>query len=53
MIKVSGVFHKSSKQSDPRLAWLMLHRIYPIYCDINVKEERNDVMLLTSMSENI
>ena len=49
MIKVLGLSHKRAKQSDPRLAWFRLHKIYCMYSDINKKEERNADILLTSM----
>ena len=49
MIKVFWLFHKREKQSDPRLAWFMFHKIYHRYSDINNKEERNSGMLLTIM----
>ena len=52
MIKVSVLRHKRAKQSDPRLAWFMFHQIYPIYSEINNKEEINSAMLITSMSEH-
>ena len=52
MIKVSGIIHKRLKESDPRIAWLMLQNIYLMNGDINNKEEINYVMLITSMSQN-
>ena len=52
MIKVSGLSHNRAKQIDPRLSWLMFHRIYCIYSDIKKKEDINSSMLLTSMSEH-
>ena len=53
MIKVSGITHKRLKESDPRIAWLMLQTIYLMNGDINNKEEIYYVMLITSMSYNI
>ena len=53
MIKVSGIIHKRLKESDPRIAWLMLQTIYLMNGDINNKEEIDYVMLITSMSSNI
>ena len=52
MIKVLGLIHKRSKQSDPRLAWFMFHNIYCVYSDVNKKEERSSDVLLTIMSEH-
>ena len=37
LIKVSGLSHKRSKKSDPRLTWFMFHKIYCIYSDIKNK----------------
>ena len=50
IIKVSGLSHKRAKQCDPRLAWVMFHKIHRMYSDINNKEETNAYFLLTSMS---
>ena len=52
MIRVSVRIHKRGNQSDPRLASLMLQKVYLVYRDINNKEEINAPMLLTSMSEH-
>ena len=52
MIKVLGLIHKREKQSYPRLAWFMSHKIYRMYSDIKKKEEINAAMLLRSMSEH-
>ena len=40
-IKVSGLIHNRSKQSDPSLAWDMFHKIYHMYSYIKNKEETN------------
>ena len=40
-IKVSGLSHNRSKQSDPSLAWDMFHKIYHMYSYIKNKEETN------------
>ena len=37
MIKVLGLIHKREKQIDPRLAWVMFQKIYPMYRYINNK----------------
>ena len=52
MIRVSGLSHNRSKQSDPRLAWFMLYRIYCMYSYIKNKEEINSDVVLTIMSEH-
>ena len=39
MIKVSGLIHKSPKQSDPMIDWLILKYVYLMNGDINNKEE--------------
>ena len=51
MIKVSGIIHRRLKESDTRIAWLMLD-FFLINGDINNKEEIHYVMLITSMSQN-
>ena len=53
MIKVSGIIQSILKQSDTRIAWLMLKNVYLMNGDINKKEEINYAMLITSMSLNI
>ena len=52
MIKVSGLSHKRSKQSDPRISCLMFQKIYIMYHETNNKEENNSAVLLTSMSDH-
>ena len=49
-IKVSGLSQKREKQSNLRLAWEMLHKIYHMYSDIKNKEETNADFLITNMS---
>ena len=41
------------KKSNPRMEWLMFQYICLIYHDINNKEVRDSVTLITSMSNNI
>ena len=48
-IHVLGLSHKRAKKSDPRIAWFVFQNIYRIYHDINIKEERNAAILLTSI----
>ena len=52
MIKASVLSHNRSKQSDPRLAWFMSHKIYHVYNSIKNKEEINAAMLLASISKH-
>ena len=52
-IKKLVLSHKRSKQSDPRLAWFMLHKIYCMYIYIKNKEEINAAMLITSRSTQV
>ena len=52
MIKILGLSHKRAKQSDPRLAWFMFHKICQMYSDINNKEDRNSAMIIASMTEH-
>ena len=52
MIKVLGLILNREKQSDSSIAWLMFHKIYCMYSDINKKEEINAAMLFKSMSEH-
>ena len=52
MIIFLGLVHNKAKQSDPRLAWFMLHQIYHMYSDIKNKEEIISAVVLTIMSEH-
>ena len=52
MIKILGLSHNSAKKSGPRFAWFMFHQIYCMYSDIKNKEEVNDDMIITSVSEH-
>eukprot|EP00957_Ditylum_brightwellii_P112476 8575386-Ditylum_brightwellii.AAC.1 len=36
---VCGLSHKRAKQSDPRLGWIMFHKIVNMCRDIKLKEE--------------
>ena len=51
MVKVSGLSHKREKQSDPRIAWFVFHKIYCMYSNINNKEEINAAIVLTRIVE--
>ena len=44
-IKVSELFQKRAKKSDPKLAWEMFHNIYHVYSDINNKEKTNATLI--------
>ena len=48
-----GSFISHRSQSNPRMEWLMFQYICLIYHDINNKEVRDSVTLITSMSNNI
>ena len=37
-IKVRGISHKRAKQSDPRLAWIMFHKIVNMYRAVKTQE---------------
>ena len=52
MIKLSSLSHKRADQGYPVLACLMFQKIYLMYCDINNKEQSNDSILLTRISEH-
>ena len=49
--QISGLRHKRSKKSDQNITWQMFHKVYHMYSDINDKEETNEALLLTSMSD--
>ena len=51
-INFYGSSHKREKLSNPKLAWKMFYNIYHMYSDINDKEETNEALLLTSMSDH-
>ena len=40
-IKVQGLSHKRAKQSDPRLQWIMFHKMVRMCRDVKRKEEAN------------
>ena len=44
-IKVRGLSHKRAKQCDPRLQWLMFHKLTRMARDIRKKEEENATTL--------
>ena len=46
MIKVSGLIHKRLKQSDTRIACIMLQNVYLMNDDINNKNEIGSVVLI-------
>ena len=52
MTIVSGLSHNRAKQSDPRIAWFMFHKIYCMYSDIKNKEEINAYVVITIISEH-
>ena len=41
-IKVSDLSYKHAKQSDPRLAWLMFHNKFQMYCGVKERERVNN-----------
>ena len=51
-IKVRGLSHKRAKQSDPRLAWIMFHKIVRLYRDV-IKEESLEASKIVALSEGI
>ena len=51
-IKVRGLSHKRAKQSDPRLAWIMFHKIVRLYRDV-IKEESLEASKIVAFSEGI
>ena len=61
-IKVAGLSHKRAKQSDPRLAWIMFHKICRMCRDVRTMEQqhrealakkRTGLDLLTSVVEQL
>ena len=40
-MKVAGLSHKWAKQSDPRLAWIMFHKICQMCRDVRKNEQKH------------
>ena len=52
MVKFSGLSHNGEKKINPRLAWMILQKIYRMYCNIKNKEEGKSAMIIKNMPEH-
>ena len=53
LVKVSSISNNRSKQSDPRLAWLMFHEIAQMYRDIREQESEEATELILNIRANL
>ena len=51
LVKVSSISNNISKQSDPRLAWLMFHKIAQMYRDIRQQESEEAMGLILNLRD--
>ena len=51
LVKVSSISNNRSRQSDPRLAWLMFHKIAQIYRDIRQQESEEATELIINLRD--
>ena len=53
LVKVSSIRNTRSRQSDPRLAWLMFHKIDQMYRDIMEQESEEATELILNICANL
>ena len=53
LIKVSNLSNNISKQSDPRLAWIMFHKVAHIYRDITKQETVQALIIIQGLHVNL
>ena len=51
LVKVSSIRNTRSRQSDPRLAWLMFHKIDQMYRDIREQESEEATELILNLCD--
>ena len=51
LVKVSSISNNRSRQSDPRLAWLMFHMIAQMYRDIRQQESEEATELILNLCD--
>ena len=51
LVKVSSISNNRSSQSDPRLAWLMFHKIAQMYRDIRQQESEEATELILNLRD--
>ena len=52
LVKVSNISNNISRKSDPRLVWLMFHKISQMYRDIRQQESEEATELILNLREN-
>ena len=53
LVKVSSISNNISRQSDPRLAWLVFHKIAQMYRDIREQESEEATELILNLCDNL
>ena len=53
LVKVSSISNNRARQSDPRLAWLMFHKIAQMYRDIREQESEEATELILHLCANL
>ena len=53
LVKFPSISNNRARQSDPRLAWLMFHKIAQMYRDIREKESRESTELILNLHSNL
>ena len=51
LVKVTTISNNISRQSDPRLAWLMFHKIAQMYRDIRQQESEEATELILNLRD--
>ena len=51
LLKVSSISNNISRKSDPRLAWLMFHKIAQMYIDIGEQESEESTELILNLRD--
>ena len=52
-IKVAGLSNRRAKQSDPRLSWIMFHRICSMYRAAKQKRAQQMALIVSDFKENV
>ena len=53
LVKMSSISNNRARQSDPRLAWLMFHKIAQMYRDIREQESEEATELILNLRANL
>ena len=53
LVKVSSISNYRYRNSDPRLAWMMFHKIAQMYRDIREQESEEATELILNLCDNL